>query len=872
MHLAILTAFGLAPADRASPPAVKPPEPARPLEEPRPLRRVHLAGPGRAVASGRSAEDIPGFPVPVAAQGAQEGRAVMLPALAPEQVRNAADGDRASRRKTPAPVPIPRPDLAQDEPQLARGAKGERDWQLPGSRVRPLQIFPSPLPGQAPGQTVAKRPPPSGGSPRDVKLAMRGYEAAPSSAARAAEPPAPGQHTPMVQAKPPALPPAAPPPALRTSGQSSTPAPVGGGGIPGLAPTSPEAPSPGAATRGAGDGVPAGAAPRGGDPGQEETRPAQARPEPHEERVEQTELESTASAQPPERAPEDQAPPANNDLDERRRFSVSVPADVEVEAPQGAFSPRSSDEERLAGPEREPSPSSERAAAVRARAPAPVGPEDITAMRRMDEPRPGEPAPRYRERAELTADPLSTGPTEGARLTGLPGAASKPGADPLARQGDTGSTAERALQDPNAPFGGRVPSPDAPPAPDSAPVPVPPEAMAKQAARAEARRPTLEPDAIGKVETHVEVVPPEALAELNAAPNADAAQTEARRQPPDPGEAPAELDAAQTTAQRPDEATAELDSNARAAAVRTETRQRPPDPAREAPAEHATQPAAVDAKTQRSPPDPTTSDAPPSPSVARIGDEPSPPDSKDLPTAAEAPRSDQRGPHVPRPEPSPEDRPALEGIPGGAETPQPVLLAMAPPTTHSGLEGASTRLELPGDDSLDSARRALASANELLELAALEGGEVGARKAAEAATALAAAEEKLRGLQAPSTSEAGATPQAGALTDLPQGGGVGSAAGSPRLGGSGRLNALAQGRVDYVISLVGPSAIRRAGRGGTGRVDFRVDELGYVREVAIRKSTGTNVLDREIEAALHLAEPYAATSGWISVVVRFEAH
>jgi TonB family protein len=214
----------------------------------------------------------------------------------------------------------------------------------------------------------------------------------------------------------------------------------------------------------------------------------------------------------------------------------------------------------------------------------------------------------------------------------------------------------------------------------------------------------------------------------------------------------------------------------------------------------------------------------------------------------------------------------MDGISGGAETQQPVLLAMAPPTTHSALEGASTRLELPGDDRLDSAQRALASANQLLELAALEGGEVGARRAAEAATALAAAEEKLRGLEGPATDQAGALPQAGAPTDLPVGGGTGKAPGSPLLGGNGGLNALAQGRVDYVIGLVGPSAIRKAGRGGTGKVDFRVDERGYVREVAIRRSTGTDVLDREIESTLHLAEPYAATSGWISVVVRFEPH
>ena len=213
----------------------------------------------------------------------------------------------------------------------------------------------------------------------------------------------------------------------------------------------------------------------------------------------------------------------------------------------------------------------------------------------------------------------------------------------------------------------------------------------------------------------------------------------------------------------------------------------------------------------------------------------------------------------------------MEGVPGGADSQQPVLLAMAPPTAQSALEGAATRLDLPGDEWLESAQRAVASAAELLEMAALEGGEVGARRAAEASAALAAAEEALRGLEAPESSRTGAPPQAGAVTDLPWGGGLGSQPGSPVLGGNGRLNALAQGRVDYVITLVGPSTVRRAGRGGTGKVDFRVDERGYVREVAIRRSTGHRLLDQEIEPTLHLAEPYAPSPGWISVVIRFEA-
>src|SRR5262245_5044394 len=93
VHLAILTAFGFGSPESKPTPAAEAKRPEIP--EPREFRtrRVQPGGPGRAAASGRSAEDIPGFPVPVAARAAAEGEAVMLPALAPEQVRNAPEGD-----------------------------------------------------------------------------------------------------------------------------------------------------------------------------------------------------------------------------------------------------------------------------------------------------------------------------------------------------------------------------------------------------------------------------------------------------------------------------------------------------------------------------------------------------------------------------------------------------------------------------------------------------------------------------------------------------------------------------------------------------------------------------------------------------------
>ncbi|HYV48390.1 MAG TPA: TonB family protein [Myxococcaceae bacterium] len=216
-------------------------------------------------------------------------------------------------------------------------------------------------------------------------------------------------------------------------------------------------------------------------------------------------------------------------------------------------------------------------------------------------------------------------------------------------------------------------------------------------------------------------------------------------------------------------------------------------------------------------------------------------------------------------EPAGDALPRSRGEPGPEEEdPDPTATAQ-PPTA---LEGAEERPDPSGDDRLDSARRALASANELLELAASDGGEVEARLA-EAATALAIAEEKLRGLEATATSPIGATPQAGPPVDLPAGAGAGSP-GAPRLSGDGRLDALAQDRVNYVISLIGPSAVRRAGHGGTGRVAFRVDERGYVRDLEIWSSTGDGLLDEEIEPALHLAEPFAETPEWISVMVHFE--
>jgi TonB family protein len=154
----------------------------------------------------------------------------------------------------------------------------------------------------------------------------------------------------------------------------------------------------------------------------------------------------------------------------------------------------------------------------------------------------------------------------------------------------------------------------------------------------------------------------------------------------------------------------------------------------------------------------------------------------------------------------------------------------------------------------------LASADELLDLAATEDGEAEV-PLAEAAMKLAVAEERLRDLEP--------TPAVSPTEAIPAGGGVGSP-GAPELGGDGQLAALAQDRVNYVISLIGPSATRKAGHGGTGRVAFRVDERGYVRDLEIRSSTGNGVLDGEIEPALHLAEPFAVTPEWISVKVHFD--
>ena len=534
LHVAILTAVGLGAGERTRAAGIAK------KEEENGERRVLLVrrtGPGHAAESGRFSEEIPGFPVPVAPEEAKQGHAVLLPAVAPEQVRNAPDGDRSTRQKAPADVP--RPELAQTEPQFARAASGGPDWQLPGPRTQPLQIFPSPLPGPTPGQPAAQRLPPSGGSPRHAKLAVRGFEAAP-------------------------------PPASRAPAEAS-----------------PSSPSPATGAK-----------------------------------------------------------------------------DARANAEPGA------------APDREPSP-------------PPV--------------------------VDLASPPVSTPVPEG------------PEEAPRARESE---------QDP------------------------------------------------------------------------------------------------------------------REVAVKTEA----PDPA-------VAPPPATTAEEQR-----------PSRIVPRAAEEPSPPDPKELPAVAEAPRSEQPGPHAPRPDRNPEDRPAAEDVPGGADSRQPVLLALAPPTARSALEGAAVRLDLPGDERLEPARRALASAIELLELAALEGGEVGERRAAEAAVALAAAEEALRGMEAPEPNRTSAPPQAGAATDLPEGGGLGDEPGSPRLGGNGLLDALAQGRVDHVVRLIGPTIARQAGRGGTGKVDFRVDERGYVREVAIRSSTGDAVLDREIAPTLHLAEPFAATPGWISVVVRFEAN
>jgi len=246
------------------------------------------------------------------------------------------------------------------------------------------------------------------------------------------------------------------------------------------------------------------------------------------------------------------------------------------------------------------------------------------------------------------------------------------------------------------------------------------------------------------------------------------------------------------------------------------------------------------------------------------------PDDRGAPSApALAGEVEPAGDALPRSkdEPGPEE----EGL-AGAHAPEPMTtseeerlepVAMAQPPAAP--EGAEEPPDPSSDDRVVAARRALASANELMDLAESEGDEAEAHLA-DAAAALAGAEEKLRDLEATAIE---ATPQTGAPAALPLGGGAGSP-GAPHLSGDGQIDALAQERVNYVISLIGPSAARRAGHGGTGRVTFRVDERGYVRDLEIQRSTGDGVLDGEIEPALHLAEPFAETPEWISVMVRFE--
>jgi TonB family protein len=105
--------------------------------------------------------------------------------------------------------------------------------------------------------------------------------------------------------------------------------------------------------------------------------------------------------------------------------------------------------------------------------------------------------------------------------------------------------------------------------------------------------------------------------------------------------------------------------------------------------------------------------------------------------------------------------------------------------------------------------------------------------------------------------------------DVPTGGGLGEERGAASLLGAGRMQRLVQQRVDHVAELLGPSAVARAGKTGEALVDLRVDALGYVSDATLVRSAGDPRLDEELEAIIHLGEPYPRFEGAMRVRVFF---
>ncbi|MHB8877137.1 MAG: energy transducer TonB [Myxococcaceae bacterium] len=122
-----------------------------------------------------------------------------------------------------------------------------------------------------------------------------------------------------------------------------------------------------------------------------------------------------------------------------------------------------------------------------------------------------------------------------------------------------------------------------------------------------------------------------------------------------------------------------------------------------------------------------------------------------------------------------------------------------------------------------------------------------------------------------SAREARAAPAAPAEeSELPPGEGLGEAAERAAAGGGYDPALLVQERIDFIARLLSPSVVRRAGTEGTALVSLSVNRLGYVQGIRVLHSTGSALLDGEVESTVHFAEPFPLWEGWLTVTVEYQ--
>lgn len=107
-------------------------------------------------------------------------------------------------------------------------------------------------------------------------------------------------------------------------------------------------------------------------------------------------------------------------------------------------------------------------------------------------------------------------------------------------------------------------------------------------------------------------------------------------------------------------------------------------------------------------------------------------------------------------------------------------------------------------------------------------------------------------------------------SSLPEGDGLGATAPTLEAGGNFDPSRLVQERIAWVARLLSPALVRRAQAEGAARVALSVNRLGYIQAMRVVQSTGSPLLDAELEPTVHFAEPFPLWEGWLTVTVDYQ--